>query len=83
MKYFVVNRNNLEVIDQIESETETAMGVTDKDGIKYTRFGTTIFLFEKKQDAEKLADRLLDEEIVHLEVKLDRAKQKKSKLKAK
>ena len=81
MKHFVVNRNNLEVIDEIDSETETAMSVSDKDGIKYTRFGSTIFLFKNKKDAEALADRLLDEEISDLENRLNRARQKKIKLK--
>ena len=81
MKYFVVNRNNLDVIDEIDSETETAMGVSDSDGIKYTRFGPTIFLFEKRGGAVKLAESLLDEEIGSLETKLNRVREKKIKLK--
>ena len=80
MKYYVVNRNSLDSIDLIESETETALEITDCDGVKYTRFGTTKFLFKKKQDAIDLADRLLDEEIYGLETRLDRSKQKKTKL---
>ncbi len=83
MKYFVVNRNSLDSIGEVNSETETALEVVDARGIKYSRFGPTIFLFKKKQDAVELADKLLGEEISILEVKLGRSKDKKLKLKAK
>ena len=83
MKYFVVNRNNLDSIEQIDSESENAMFVWTEDGKKYSRFGSTVFLFDKKANAEKLANQFLDEEIERAENTLNRARNKKSKLKAK
>ena len=80
MKYFVVNRNSLDVIDEIESETETAMSVSDKDGINYTRFGPVLFLFDNKKAADILAERFLTEEIGVLEGRLKQIKQKKTNL---
>ncbi|RLB94495.1 MAG: hypothetical protein DRH26_01025 [Deltaproteobacteria bacterium] len=81
MRYFVVNRNNLEIIDEIESESETALAVWDNDGVKYTRHGPTIYLFPLKKDAENLAEMLLDESVAKLEERLEQVKQKKVKLK--
>jgi len=81
MKYHKVNKNNLDLIEAIDSETETALTVTDGSGVEHTRFGPLVFMFRLKKDAVDFADRLLDEEIDRVEKHLVVVKGKKNKLK--
>ncbi len=80
MKYYVVNKNSLEEIAKIDSESETAFHVWDKDGIKYSQFGPTVFCFQTKKQATKFAHSILDEDILLMEHRLVKLKAKKTKL---
>ncbi len=81
MIYYVVNKNSLDEIVKVNSESETAFYIWDNKGIKYSLFGPTVFCFQTKQRATQFAHSILDEDILLTEHRLGKLKGKKNKLK--
>ena len=80
MKY-IVDRNKLDTVIEVDVHYESAMSINGTNGVKYTKFGPIVFVFDTEAQAEKLIDDLLNEQIVELDKKLASVKHKKTKFK--
>ena len=76
---FIVNRNDIDNIKDVDIEYENPYRVFAFNGDSYTKFGPVEFAFETMESAVKHVTLLLDDEIDNLVNKLSKIKDKKTK----